>query len=59
MENNENEEQNEFIEGKGIIRFIKSQRKSCLGYTERMEDTRMVKSIWKERLYGRRRRGQP
>ena len=40
-----NKEFNALIEGKDIVMFTKAQRISWLGHAERMEDTRMVKSV--------------
>ena len=49
---------NALIEGKDIGRVMKAHRISWLGRVERIEDTKMVKSVWKGILYGRRRRSR-
>jgi len=46
-------------EGENIVKWIKGQRLSWLGYLERMEEDRMPKKIFTQELEGTRRRGRP
>jgi hypothetical protein len=41
-----NQELDEIIKRKNIIKFIRAQRLSWLGHIERMQGTRMVKAIY-------------
>jgi len=41
-----NQELDEIIKRKSIIKFIRAQRLSWLGHIERMQGTRMVKAIY-------------
>jgi len=41
-----------------IVKWIKGQRISWLGYVERMEEDRMPKKIFTQELEGTRRRGR-
>ena len=45
--------------GDNIVKWIKGQRLSWLGYLERMEEDRMPKKIFTQELEGTRRRGRP
>jgi hypothetical protein len=45
--------------GENIVKWIKGQRISWLGYLERMEKNRMPKKIFTKELEGTRRRGRP
>jgi len=42
-----------------IVKWIKGQRVSWLGYLERMEEDRMPQKIFTQELEGTRRRGRP
>ena len=42
-----------------MVKWIKGQRISWLGYLERMEEDRMPKKIFTQELEGTRRRGRP
>jgi len=46
-------------EGENIVKWIKGQRISWLGHLERMEEDRMLKKIFTQKLEGTRRRGRP
>jgi hypothetical protein len=59
MENWTNRELEELNKGENIIKWIKRQRISWLGYLERMEEDRMPKKIFTQELDGPRRRGRP
>ena len=54
-----NHELQELIQGKDIVKFIKSQRIRWLGHMERMSEDRMPKRITNSRLYSTRRKGRP
>jgi len=45
--------------GENIVIWIKEQRISWLGHLERMEEDRMPKEIFTQKLEGTRRRGRP
>jgi len=45
--------------GENIVKWIKGQRISWLGYLERMEENRMPKKISTQELKGIRRRERP
>ena len=45
--------------GENIVKWIKGQRISWLGHLERMEEDRMTKNIFTQKLEGTRRRGRP
>jgi transcription termination factor 2 len=47
------------IRKKDIIRFVKARRISWIGHVERMEDSRMPKTVMREKNYTRRKRGRP
>jgi len=53
--NRELEEKNK---GENIVKWIKEQRISWLGYLERMEEVRMPKKIFTQEMEGTRRRGR-
>jgi len=42
-----------------IVKWIKGQRISWLGHLQRMEEDRMPKKIFTQKLEGTRRRGRP
>jgi hypothetical protein len=54
-----NEEIDNIIRTKDIVRFVKARRISWVGHVERMEDSRMPKRVMRERIYTRRKRGRP
>jgi len=54
-----NRELEEVYKGKNIVKWIKGQRISWLGHLERMEEDRMPKKIFTQKLEGTRRRGRP
>jgi hypothetical protein len=54
-----NRELEELNKGENIVKGIKGQRISWLGYLERMEVDRMSKKIFTHELEGPRRRGRP
>jgi len=54
-----NRELEEMSKGKNIVKWIKGQRISCLGHLERMEEDRMPKKTFIQKLEGTRRRGRP
>jgi len=45
--------------GENIVKWIKGQRISWLGYLERMVEDRIPKNIFTQELEGTRRRGNP
>jgi hypothetical protein len=45
--------------GENIVKWIKAQSISWLGYLERMEEDRMPKNIFTQKLEGTRRRRMP
>jgi hypothetical protein len=45
--------------GENIVKWIKGQRISWLGHVERIEEDRMPKKIFTQKLEGTRRRGRP
>jgi hypothetical protein len=45
--------------GENIVKWIKGQRISWLGYLERMEENRMPKMIFSQELEGPTRMGRP
>jgi len=45
--------------GKNFAKWIKAQRVSWLGHLERIEEDRMPKKIFTQKLKGTRRRGRP
>jgi len=47
-----NRELEEMSKGENIVKWIKGQRISCLGYLERMEEDRMAKNIFTQELEG-------
>ena len=54
-----NRELEEMSEGENIVKWIKGQRISWLGYLQRMEVDRMSKKVFTQELEGTRRRGRP
>jgi hypothetical protein len=54
-----NEEIDNIIRKKYIVRFVKARRISWIGHVERMEDSRMPKRVMREKMYTRRKRGRP
>jgi hypothetical protein len=54
-----NRELEELSKGENIVKWIKGQRISWLGHLKRMEDDRMPKKIFTQKLEGTRRRGRP
>jgi Holliday junction resolvase-like predicted endonuclease len=54
-----NEEIDNIIRKKDIVRFVKARRISWIGHVERVEDSRMPKSVMREKIYTRRKRGRP
>jgi len=44
--------------GKNIVKWIKGQRISWLGHLERMEEDRMHKTIFTQKLEGTRKKGR-
>jgi hypothetical protein len=54
-----NEEIDNIIRKKDIVRFVKARRISWIGHVERMEDSRMLKRVMREKVYTRGRRGRP
>jgi hypothetical protein len=45
--------------GENVVKWIKGQRISWLGHLERMEEDRMPKKIFTQKLEGTRRSGRP
>jgi hypothetical protein len=54
-----NEEIDNIIRKKDIVRFVKVRRISWIGHVERMEDSRIPKRVIREKTYTKRRRGRP
>ena len=54
-----NRELEEMTRGENIVKWIKGQRISWLGYLEKMEEDRMPKKIFIQELEGMRQRGRP
>jgi hypothetical protein len=54
-----NRELEELNKGENVVKWIKGQRISWLGYLERMGEDRMPKKIFTQELEGPRRRGRP
>jgi hypothetical protein len=54
-----NRELEESSKGENIVKWIKWQRISWLGYLERIEEDRMPKKIFTQELEGTRQRGRP
>jgi hypothetical protein len=54
-----NEEIDNIIRKKDIVRFVKARRIRRNGHVERMEDSRMPKRVMREKIYTRRKRGRP
>jgi hypothetical protein len=47
------------IRKKDIVRFLTARRISWVGHVERMEDSRMPQRVMKEKIYTRRKSGNP
>jgi hypothetical protein len=54
-----NRELEEMSKGENIVKWIKGQRISWLGYLERMEEDKMTNKIFTQKVEGARRRGRP
>jgi hypothetical protein len=54
-----NEEIDNIIRKKDVVRFVKARRISWIGHVERMEDSRMPKRVMREKVYTRRKRDRP
>jgi hypothetical protein len=54
-----NDEIDNIIRKKYIVRFVNAKRISWIGHVERMEDSRMPKRVMTEKIYTRRKRGRP
>jgi len=54
-----NRELEEMSKGENIVKWIKGQRISWLGHLERVEEDRVSKMIFTQKLEGTRRRGRP
>jgi hypothetical protein len=54
-----NEELDNIIRKKYIVRFVKARRISWIGHVERMVDSRMPKRVMRKKIYTRRKRGRP
>jgi hypothetical protein len=52
-----NDEIDNIIRRKYIVRFVKTRRISWIGHVERMEDSRMPKRVMTEKIYTRRKKG--
>jgi hypothetical protein len=44
---------------KDTVRFVKARRISWVGHVERMEKSSMPKTVMREKIYTRRKRGRP
>ena len=54
-----NRELDEMSKGESIVKWIKGQKISWLGHLERMQEDRMPKKIFTQKLEWTRRRGRP
>jgi hypothetical protein len=54
-----NEEIDNIIRKKDIVRFVKARKISWIGHVERMEDSRMPKRVLRENIYTRSKRCRP
>jgi hypothetical protein len=54
-----NEEMDNIIRKKDIVRFVKAKRISWVGHVERMEKSRVTKRVTREKIYNRRQMGRP
>jgi CRISPR/Cas system CMR-associated protein Cmr3 (group 5 of RAMP superfamily) len=54
-----NEEIDNIIRKKDIVRFVKARRINWISHVERMEDSRKRKRVMKEKMYTRRKMGRP
>jgi hypothetical protein len=52
-----NEEIDNIIRKKDMVRFVKARRISWVGHVERMEENRMPKRVIREKIYTRRKKG--
>jgi hypothetical protein len=50
-----NEEIDNIIGKKDIVRFVKARRISWIGHAERMEVSRMTKKVMREKIYTRKK----
>jgi len=57
--NRTNRELEEMSKRENIVKWIKGQSISWLGHLERMEEDRMLKKIFTQKLEGTRHRGRP
>jgi hypothetical protein len=54
-----NQELEKLSKGENIVKWIKGQRISWLGHLERVEEDRMPKKVFNQKLEEVRRRGKP
>jgi Holliday junction resolvase-like predicted endonuclease len=54
-----NEEIDNIMRKKDIVRFVKARRISWSSHVERMGDSKMHKRVMREKIYTRRKRGRP
>jgi hypothetical protein len=54
-----NEEIDNIIRKKDVVRFLKARRISWIGHLERMEGSRMPKRVMRGKIYTGRKRGRP
>jgi hypothetical protein len=54
-----NEEMDNIIRKKDIVRFVKAKTIIWIGHVERMEDSRMPKRVMRQKICTRRKRGRP
>jgi hypothetical protein len=55
----DNEEIDNIIRKKDIVRFVKAGRISWIGHVERMEGSRMPKRVMREKIYTRKKGVDP
>jgi Holliday junction resolvase-like predicted endonuclease len=51
-----NEEIDNIIRNKDIVRFVKARRIRWIGHVERMEASRMPKRVMREKIYTKRKK---